>query len=217
MKDITIDTSTFDVLVTSRDSHKHYTLSTGARGLGDSAAYAYVDVEFKYGEMQAAVRDGFYIAVDYIADPRPMRIRLKERYVDGSCVYAHNRKNNGAWFDVCLGVSGEQISPAEMVLIDTALCFVHIDGDSAVLYSDPSEDFIVGDVENQNKELLVLCNPTNLYQHPTTGVGAINWIGSSDGRGLAERVISEMAMDGMSVVEASYDSATGNLLVEIQK
>ena len=59
--------------------------------------------------------------------------------------------------------------------------------------------------------------PGNLYQHPTTGVGLIDFLhGNFENNNLAARLQAEFKGDNMVIINAYMDSATGELLLETE-
>ena len=58
----------------------------------------------------------------------------------------------------------------------------------------------------------------NLYQHPNTGVGLIDFLHSNlENNGLAAKLQSEFQNDRMIIRNAYMDSATGELLLETEE
>ena len=58
----------------------------------------------------------------------------------------------------------------------------------------------------------------NLYQHPTTGVGLIDFLHSNmENNGLAAKLQAEFGADKVVIKNAYIDSATGELLLETEE
>ena len=70
----------------------------------------------------------------------------------------------------------------------------------------------------QNEVFLLKAFPGNLYQHPTTGVGLIDFLhGNFENNNLAARLQSEFKGDNMVIINAYMDSVTGELLLETEE
>lgn len=64
----------------------------------------------------------------------------------------------------------------------------------------------------QNRNLLLLCVPTNNYRYPTSGIGLIQYLHASNSLdGLADRLEKEFSDDGVDVISAAMDTDTGEL------
>lgn len=70
-------------------------------------------------------------------------------------------------------------------------------------------DFVIGDATLQNQKLLMLAEPGDYRQHPTTGVGIINYLNDEDGLvQLQGDIQKEFEADGMKVKKLKVDSLT---------
>lgn len=75
--------------------------------------------------------------------------------------------------------------------------------------------FDIGVAKAQNETFLLKASAGNVYQHPTTGVGLIDFLHSSlENNGLAAKLQAEFLSDKMIIQNAYMDSETGELLLE---
>ena len=83
------------------------------------------------------------------------------------------------------------------------------------VYSGEDTDFRIGTAKSQNETFLLKASAGNLYQHPTTGVGLIDYLHSNlENNGLAAKLQAEFSADRVIIKNAYMDSSTGELLLE---
>ncbi|MBR5841056.1 MAG: hypothetical protein IKY64_00385, partial [Bacteroidaceae bacterium] len=83
------------------------------------------------------------------------------------------------------------------------------------IFSGEETDFDIGAAKAQNETFLLKASAGNNYQHPTTGVGLIDFLHSSlENNGLAAKLQAEFLSDKMIIKNAYMDSVTGELLLE---
>jgi len=86
----------------------------------------------------------------------------------------------------------------------------------AYIYSAAASDFNKVDANIQNKNCLLKCVPSNNYRYPSSGVGLIRFVQNNDTQNdLASTIKEQFASDGVTVENASYDSTTGELQLEL--
>ncbi len=84
------------------------------------------------------------------------------------------------------------------------------------MYSGEDTDFVFQPALRQNEVFLLKASAGNLYQHPTTGVGLIDFLhGNFENTGLAAKLQSEFENDKMIINNAYMDSATGEMLLDV--
>ena len=89
-------------------------------------------------------------------------------------------------------------------------------GGTLELYSGTDTDVRIGAALRQNEVFLLKASPGSLYQHPTTGVGLIDFLhGNFETTGLAARLQREFENDRMIINNAYMDSETGELLLDV--
>lgn len=62
-------------------------------------------------------------------------------------------------------------------------------------------DLVVGVSDEQQQQLLLLCNKGDFKENPTVCVGAAMWLKDEDGEGLLAEIKKEFERDGMVINE----------------
>ena len=162
------------------------------------------------------------IRIPYTPLYRELKVRLLLDGGDGHIQYLTNPVDNTIWFPVCREDPGGQ--PAAIRLSE----FGTVDGDGnfnlvrrpgyLVLFSAKETDVEMRPAKYQNEVFLLKASPGNLYQHPTTGVGLVEFLhGNFENNSLAARLQSEFKADNMIIKNAYMDSLTGELLLETEE
>ena len=153
----------------------------------------------------------------------------ERRYDEGSSVhvripytagggehYMVNPANNTPWFDV-QRTGGVVIRLSEYAEVNADSLFRLVRrGGTLELYSGTDTDVRIGAALRQNEVFLLKASPGSLYQHPTTGVGLIDFLhGNFETTGLAARLQREFENDRMIINNAYMDSETGELLLDV--
>lgn len=166
-------------------------------------------------------RDGvqIYVRLPYVGDSRTLKVRLCTNQGDGQPEYRPNPEDNRQWYTVVWDQQGEHV-PVRMCEIrrcnaDGNCSFV-LQGGALVLYSAGDTDMMMRPSLRQNEMFLLKAAAGNLYQHPTTGVGLIDFLhGNFENSGLAAKLQSEFESDRMIINEAYMNSQTGELLLDV--
>jgi len=181
---------------------------------------------YRYGEI--AVPEGFdglnggnggiHVLIPYTPDMRRLMVRFVIKSGSGGTAYLKNPVTGKFWFPV---LSETDAGTADIAL--AALFAINGNGIYRLLpreghlavYSGEETDFGIGPAKAQNGTFLLKASAGNLYRHPTTGVGLIDYLHSSlENNGLAAKLQSEFAADRVIIKNAYMDSATGELLLE---
>lgn len=181
---------------------------------------------FRYGEI--AVTEGFtglndstrgiHVRIPYTPDMRRLMVRFALESGSGGTEYLRNPATGKQWFPV---VAETETGTADIAL--AALFSLDEEGVYNLLpregclavYGGSETDFIIGAAKTQNETFLLKASAGNLYQHPTTGVGLIDYLHSSlENNGLAAKLQSEFSADKVIIKNAYMDSSTGELLLE---
>lgn len=85
-----------------------------------------------------------------------------------------------------------------------------------ILDNNRDIDFANGDIridtsDDQHTQLLLLTAPGEWKQHPTHGVGVIQYVENHDNGALARRIHSELTADGMRVDNISINNSNINI------
>ena len=68
----------------------------------------------------------------------------------------------------------------------------------------------------QNRNLLLQCVPSNNYRYPTSGVGLIKYLHANLAHsGLAEKLQTEFKNDKVNVINAAFNSYSGDLELDL--
>ena len=86
------------------------------------------------------------------------------------------------------------------------------------LFSGHETDLIIKASMNQNESFLLKASAGSLYQHPTTGVGLLDYLHANfENTGLAQKLQSEFINDKMIIDNAYMDSTTGELHLNVRE
>lgn len=195
-----------------------FTLLDTPAGL-DAEHYAYGEVLVPEGfERRFTDRTGLRIRIPYTPLYKELRLRLR---IDGNRddAFLSNRTDGGVWFTVALA-SYEGPLPVFLSAyrkVNAAGCYnLLLHEGYLALYSGEETDATIRPSLAQNEWLLLKASAGNLYQHPTTGVGLIDFLhGNFENTGLAARLQQEFESDMMVIHNAYMNSLTGELLLEV--
>lgn len=154
----------------------------------------------------------------YTPDRRFVSIILSEYSGSGGTEFLRNSVSGSIWFPVMVeSTSGNSaVTLAELYSLNEDGIFNLLlrDGYLAI-FSGEETDFDIGVAKAQNETFLLKASAGNNYQHPTTGVGLIDFLHSSlENNGLAAKLQAEFLSDKMIIQNAYMDSETGELLLE---
>ena len=154
--------------------------------------------------------------IPYTPSYRELRVRLCVRTAGGGTEYLTNPSDNGRWYTVRRpGATPVRLSEFGLLNGEGDYCLVRRGG-TLELYSGATTDFRVGAALRQNEVFLLKAAPGMLYQHPTAGVGLIDFLhGNFETTGLASRLQSEFESDRMIINDAYMNSETGELLLDV--
>lgn len=161
---------------------------------------------------------GIHVGIPYTPDPRRLMVRLAMESGSGGVEYLRNSVTGKIWYPVMSeqanGTADVPLSSLYRLNGNGIYNLLLREGYLAI-FSGEETDFEIGTAKLQNETFLLKASAGNLYQHPTTGVGLIDFLHSSlENNGLAARLQSEFLADGMIIKNAYIDSVTGELLLE---
>lgn len=188
----------------------------------DNDTFRYGEITVPQGFVPASsdVR-GIRVHIPYTPDPRRLMVRFRRESGSGGVEYLRNPATGRQWFPVLAEQDGNRTAIALSMF-----CTVNAEGiynlqprdDCLVLYSGTETDFGIGRAKAQNEAFLLKAAAGNLYGHPTTGVGLIDFLHSNlENNGLAAKLQAEFASDKVIIKNAYMDSETGELLLETQE
>lgn len=189
-------------------------------------SYTYGQVRISQMQEQSILDNGFFLRAPYKASDKPLRLRIVVE-LEGKELYAITKAYgreididasglHDDWFDVKVANKEDtsvNVSPAQLQLVDSEFYHISFINRQYLLASKGSSvDFVIDNANTQNKNLLLLCNPGNVYLHPSTGIGLSYWVNSTvDIKALGERLQSEYTADGTPVKDARYDFENSKL------
>lgn len=184
----------------------------------DHALYAEVELT---ASLASRIWEGvqIHVRIPYLADSRMLMVCLRTDGGVGESEYLLNPESNRKWYMVVWEEHGDyaQVAMSEIRRwnMDGNFALV-MHGGVLVLYSGSDTDMMLRPALKQNETFLLKAAAGNLYQHPTTGVGLIDFLhGNFENSNLAAKLQSEFEGDGMIIHNAYMNSETGELLLDV--
>ncbi|MDR1503610.1 MAG: hypothetical protein LBT43_14285 [Prevotella sp.] len=185
----------------------------------DHYCYAEIAIPKDYARRIEAGKN-IYTRIEYTPVYKELLISLKYDISDIIPEYIINRSDNTTWFPVKTEKENGPSSPVCIAgllqLNDKGYYDLQFKGSYFAIYSADETDFEIKASLKQNEVFLLKAFAGNLYQHPTTGVGLIEFLhGNFENSGLAQKLQQEFENDKMVINNAYMDSSTGELYMEI--
>jgi hypothetical protein len=185
----------------------------------DNFCYAEIPIPKDYARRIDAGKS-IYTKIEYTPVYKELFIRLKYDIPDIIPEYMINRSDNTTWFPVKTEKEDGQLLPVYisrlLQLNDKGYYDLQLKGGYFAIYSASETDLEIKASLKQNEVFLLKAFAGNLYQHPTTGVGLIEFLhGNFENSGLAGKLQQEFEDDKMVINNAYMDSSTGELYMEI--
>ena len=160
------------------------------------------------------VSEGIFVSIPYTPKYKEVRLRFKQEH-DGLETYIKNSSGDAEWFPLQLSLDGNKprnLFASELISISEDYFYIEFNGDNVNLYSGRINDFNIVNANNQNKNLMLACVPSNNYRYPLMGVGLVRWVNSTiDVSKLASVLLKEFADDGTPVKNAEYNHEAKHL------
>lgn len=167
---------------------------------------------------------GFHLYIPYCPIYRSLRMRFCIEHSNGSSEYLINPYDNSEWFMVypdyeTISLSNYTLMLSEFRLLNESGYFNMIFREGYLnVYSGAETDFVINAALPQNEVFLLKAFAGSLYQHPTTGVGLIEFLhGNFENTGLAQKLQNEFTNDKMIINNAYMDSNTGELYLDVKE
>lgn len=165
---------------------------------------------------------GIHTRIPYTPDTRSLVVRIAMESGSGGVEYVRCASTGKCWFPVMQehddGTRQAVTLPSLYALNEDGLYNLLIREDCLAVYSGEETDFGIGASKMQNGTFLLKAVAGNLYQHPTTGVGLIDFLHSNmENNGLAAKLQAEFNSDKVIIRNAYIDSVTGELLLETEE
>lgn len=186
----------------------------------DTCVYGIVTVPYIY-DLRKLYTEGVSVDIAYHPVCKPIKLSFCVDYGEGYYRFVINPRDNTTFFDVVTRLyGGEETSPnaSELVMVnsDGHYLFLLEDGGKASVWSPVNSDISNRPANIQNRNMLLQCVPSNNYRYPTTGVGAVRYLHSNlSASGFAHKLKSEFSADGVTVVNAAFDTETGDLDLDL--
>jgi hypothetical protein len=189
----------------------------------DNENYCYGEISVPPGfENKYKDKNGIHVHIPYIPLFKQLQVCFRIETGNGSQEYLLNPTDNRRWFPVYKVAEAEEkthVRLSEFYELNENGNFnlIRKDGYLAV-YSGDETDLEIKAALNQNEVFLLKAMAGNVYQHPTTGVGLIEFLhGNFENTGLAGKLQKEFENDNMIINNAYMDSATGELYLDVKE
>lgn len=165
--------------------------------------------------------EGVKVEIPYTPIYKKMKVRIARRYGDEHERAVMNPVDGSEWFEVKTRLFGKQettLYAPQLLMVSMESYTVQLDMSNGVAYiwSGVQSDVVNINANIQNRNLLLLCVPSNNYRYPTSGVGLIRYLHSNLSRtGAADRLQTEFEADKVAVNGAAFDSYTGDLELDL--
>jgi hypothetical protein len=185
----------------------------------DSITYGEITVPQGFGSRYSD-STGIHVVIPYTPSYKYLAVRFRVEHPGGGTEYLVNPADNRVWWMVCRENGEGKISQTRLAELPA----LNGNGNFNLLmrrgylavYSGEETDFTFRPALRQNEVFLLKAFAGNLYQHPTTGVGLIEFLhGNFENTGLAAKLQSEFTNDKMIINNAYMDSDTGELLLDV--
>lgn len=217
-RDIQVNTQIGDIVLSDRNSMETYPFEwvdeTDTEIRGKVTIPSTIDVLQLY-------TTGVKIEIPYTPVYKPVKIRVIRNFGGGTERTILNPVNHDWWHDLQTKLyhgSNERLKASQLLMVSTGGYVLQLGENegNAYLWSDADSDLNNVRANIQNRNLLLRCIPSNSYRYPTSGVGLIRYLHSTLSQSdLADRLQSEFKADKVSIKNASFDSYTGDLDLDL--
>lgn len=220
-QDISVDPTHGELNITENLANKtfyDFILLDDVKGM-DNDRYCFGEIVVPvYFETRYKSTNGIRVTIPYSPHYKELQIRFRLDSGNGETVYLLNRINNQIWFPVFLQ-DQKTIRLSEFCSLSEKGYFNFIMKDGyLLLFSANESDMLFNAAMSQNEVFLLKATVGNLYQHPRTGVGLIDYLhGNFENTGLAAKLQSEFENDKMIINNAYMDSLTGELYIDAKE
>lgn len=190
----------------------------------DNDLFCYAEILVpSYFEKSYRDENGIHVNIPYTPEFKELKVCFRIDNGTDKEEFILNKTNNQIWFPVYLGDASEnkktiKLSEYRQLNENCDFNFIMKEDGYLLLFSGDETDFIIKASLDQNKAFLLKAFPGGLYQHPTTGVGLIDYLhGNFENAGLAQKLQSEFLNDNMIIENAYMDSDMGNLYLDVKE
>lgn len=214
-RDIQVNTQIGDMVLTDSNSVSTYPFEWLYER--DSNIYGCVTLP-AYFE-RSSLEYGVKINIPYIPMYKTIKLKFVQDYGDGNTRTFINTGDNSEYFDVhskLYNLDERALKASELILIDEENYILQLVGNKLLLWSSKTSDAKNINANIQNRNLLLKCLPSNSYRYPISGVGLIRYLHANiSNTDLADVLQSEFEAENVKVLNASFDSDTGNLDLDL--
>ena len=214
-RDIQVNTQIGDMVLTDSNSVSTYPFEWLYER--DSNIYGCVTLPayFERSNFEYGVK----INIPYIPMYKTIKLKFVQDYGDGNTRTFINTSDNSEYFDVhskLYNLDEKALKASELILIDEENYILQLVGNKLLLWSSKTSDAKNINANIQNRNLLLKCLPSNSYRYPISGVGLIRYLHANiSNTDLADVLQSEFEAENVKVLNASFDSDTGNLDLDL--
>lgn len=185
----------------------------------DDYCYAEIIVPPNF-EQRYKDENGIHVKIPYVSEYKELKVCIRLESDSDYPEYMINKTDNKIWYPVFIEMdngNNRGIKLSEYRTINEECNFnLILRAGYLSLFSGHETDLIIKASMNQNEVFLLKSFASCLYQHPTTGVGLINFLhGNFENTGLAQKLQSEFNADNMIINDAYMNSFTGELYLDI--
>lgn len=215
-KDIRINTTTGDIEFKSLNTFNKQSFEWLTEN--DLFLTAQISVSSNF-DINQLYTTGVNIEIAYTPIYKPIKIRIIRDFGGGNIRVVINRTNNSEWFEVHTKLFGTQdkvLCASQLIMINQSHYLLQLNEGRAYLWSGNISDVININANIQNRNLLLQCVPSNNYRYPTSGVGLIKYLHANlSHSGLAEKLKTEFKDDKVAVINAAFNSYSGDLELDL--
>ena len=215
-KDIQINTRTGDIVLRNRSTSNIYPFKWIEEN--DLFLTAQITVPSSF-DIKQLYTIGVKTEIPYTPVYKPIKIRIGRDFGGDNIRIVINPTNNSEWFEVhtrLFGVQDKILHASQLIMISQDHYLIQLNEGIAYLWSDTISDMININANIQNRNLLLQCVPSNNYRYPTSGVGLINYLHANlSHSGLAEKLQTEFKDDKVDIINAAFNSYSGDLELDL--
>lgn len=214
-RDIQVNTQIGDMVLTDKNSLNTYPFEWVDEYDTYILGYVTLPAYFERSKLE----DGVKIEIPYTPVYKPVKLKIVRNYGEKDKRAFLNTSNNSELFDVrtkLYNLSNKTLRASELFLVDEGAYMLQMIDNDVWLWSSVCSDARNINANIQNRNLLLRCVPSNSYRYPLSGVGLVRYLhGNIPGSDLADVLQSEFEAENVKVLNASFDSDTGNLDLDL--
>lgn len=213
-KDIKINTDTGEIIFDDYSKSKKCSF----KWLNEDDLYIYGQVTVSENVDIKELQEGITVDIPYTPVYKKIKIKIIKTNNTGTSSVL-NQIDGTEWFELNCKLHGANVTQpraSELIVISNMKYSINIIDYQAFVWSSSENDMICENANNQNKALMLKCVPGNCYRYPVTGVGIVRYLHANlSHTDLADRLQSEFQEDKVMVNNASFDTETGNIELDL--